>query len=252
MKRRSQKTELDRIGERLRIILARETENIVAAGGLMVEARDHLERGQWMPWIENFGVSHDTALNYIAAAHFAIKHLATESDNTELRTVRIKAARFVAPTILYDLANDKYTEEDTAAIVAAIRECRERIDIKRADAICEALLAAELAAEEAAEDAAEDEAEDAPEPEDGSAPDDGAADFDPNVILDGEPPVLPPTAPAPPPLVQFHFDPLIDGLKKIYTRPAHEFAGTTHTASDLEAIGNFLLYLASLKKKAAA
>jgi hypothetical protein len=55
-------------------VLDAETNNVVAIGNLLIEAREQLEHGQWTPWLkENFRMSADTAANYMDAAGFASK-----------------------------------------------------------------------------------------------------------------------------------------------------------------------------------
>jgi hypothetical protein len=54
------------IKDELDIALKRETANLIAIGGLLVEARRHLRHGEWYPWLEqNFSLSRHSADRYI-------------------------------------------------------------------------------------------------------------------------------------------------------------------------------------------
>jgi Protein of unknown function (DUF3102) len=40
-------------------------EHAMAAGDILIEAKDQLKHGQWLPWLETSGVSERTAQRYI-------------------------------------------------------------------------------------------------------------------------------------------------------------------------------------------
>ena len=73
MNRRTKKTELDKIKEKLRQRLSSETTNIWEIGQLLIKARQQLEleHGEWMPLLaQNFDLSYRTALRYIKVEEY--------------------------------------------------------------------------------------------------------------------------------------------------------------------------------------
>ena len=51
-----------------------ENSNIITIGSLLIEAREQVEHGQWMKWLnENFDSSVSTAENYMNTAKLAAK-----------------------------------------------------------------------------------------------------------------------------------------------------------------------------------
>jgi DUF3102 family protein len=222
------KTALDRIATQLRALLRGETKNVIEIGKLLIESREHLQHGEWLPWLaENFALSDRTALNYMNAAEYVARKSETVSDFANL-----------SPSVLYWLAAGNCNEQEEAAILAATREGR--VDQDAAAAICAALA---LADDDDAEDADNEDADD----EDGSG-EGGGQDGDPKenaeieAILDGPPPEVPPPAPnlAPPDYALRDFDDAISALKRLMTKPLAQFAKTTHTANDLEGVECFI------------
>jgi Protein of unknown function (DUF3102) len=72
-KRRTNRT-LAVIKDELDIALKRETANLIAVGGLLVEARRHLRHGEWYPWLEqNFSLSRQSADRYIGIYRVSMK-----------------------------------------------------------------------------------------------------------------------------------------------------------------------------------
>src|SRR5262249_51247989 len=68
------RTKLDRLATRLRAALKRETANAVVIGRLLIESRNHLDHGEWQPWLaKNFDLSYRTALNYVSAAEYVAR-----------------------------------------------------------------------------------------------------------------------------------------------------------------------------------
>jgi hypothetical protein len=104
------KTELDKITEKLRDRLRAEATNIWEVGRLLIQAREQLdiEHGDWMPWLaQNFDLSHRTALRYIKVEEYRRRKFDTVANLTSF-----------SPTVLYDLAEGQYTEEEEAALLA--------------------------------------------------------------------------------------------------------------------------------------
>ena len=80
MNRRTKKTELDKIKEKLRQRLSAETTNIWEIGQLLIKARQQLEleHGEWMPLLaQNFDLSYRTALRYIKVEEYRRSKIAT-------------------------------------------------------------------------------------------------------------------------------------------------------------------------------
>jgi hypothetical protein len=217
MKPRRKVTKLDAIRDKIRHALGGETHNIVTAGYFLGQSRERedLQHGEWMQWIEKeFEFSYRTALRYVAAAAFAVDKLQTKGDVVKSDTVAIMAARFVSPTVLYNLAEGRYTLEQADAIVAAIKECKVRIEPDRAANICVALIRPP---------------EPAPPPEPMAPPEpaksaDGDGGDDPDAILDGPPPELPPApSAAAADFLLPAFDRALDQLQQLSTKPAAKF-----------------------------
>jgi DUF3102 family protein len=214
------KTALDQIATQLRALLRGETKNIIEIGKLLIESREHLEHGEWLPWLaENFALSDRTALNYMNAAAYVARKSETVSDFANL-----------SPTVLYALAAGNCNEQEEAAILAATREGR--VDQDAAAAIC-----AELAP------ADDDDADDEDDSSESGGQDDAAKEnAEIKAILDGPPPEVPPPAPnlAPPDYALCAFDDAIGALKRLMTKPLAQFAKTIHTANDLEKVEGFI------------
>jgi Protein of unknown function (DUF3102) len=88
-------------------IHALERRSIFDIGKLLIEARDTCEHGEWGDWLDNeFDWSHDTAENYMAAAHLAAK----------FRTVRDLK---VPARIIYSLGED-IDDPNLPAIIEAL------------------------------------------------------------------------------------------------------------------------------------
>jgi hypothetical protein len=209
----------------LRTVLRRETTDIILIGNLLIEARRHLDHGEWQPYLaENFDLSIRTAQNYFAAAEYVgrKKQIGIVADFANL-----------SASVLYALAGGDYNEQEEAEILAQTK-AGNRIDQDRAWAICEALAPPD-----------DDDADDSDDQEDdGEDGDDKPAVEDPEVaaILDGPPPAVPPTAPIPPPtdFALRAFDDAIGALKQLMTKPSAQFARTVHSANDLESIESFI------------
>jgi hypothetical protein len=204
----------------LHAALRRESADVIAVGRLLTEARDQLDHGEWLPWLEeNFSMmSVRSAENYMDAARFADKFASVA--NLKLR-----------PTALYLLGHDLacpsglYDHKAISAILKAAKT--EWISAERAYGIAMSLVKPkppktieEIEAEMAAKTASQKEIDD---------------------ILDGPPPELPPA-----PEATVHevilpsFDQAIRNLKNLKTKPLDKFLKTERSAYDIHAIGDFL------------
>jgi hypothetical protein len=225
MTKRIKQTALDKITDKLRAALRNENAAITRIGNLLRESRLHLDHGDWMSWLEdNFDLSYRTAIRYIKAAEYCQDKSATVAN--------------LAPSVLYRLSEAGYSPAEEEAILARAKRCR--VDVGRAEAICDEVNGATAGSETAG--AAPSDTE--------SAPDEG---FDPDAILDGPPPELPPLERAEP--VDFllpAFDQAINKLKELSTKHSDKFLGSTHSISDIEAVADFLFHIAQTKAKAAA
>jgi DUF3102 family protein len=222
--------EIALITTELQTALKREAIDIIAIGGLLIEARAQLKHGEWLPWLkENFGSSTHTAENYMAAAHFGAKFETVS--NLKLR-----------PTALYRLGRELdnptglYGRTTIKAILKAAET--EWINEDRADEIARSLQPPEppktIEEEIAAETAAQSEIDD---------------------ILEGPPPELPPAPEAtvhdvilPP------FDQAVTTLAQLQTKPLASFAASTHQPHNIRAVIVFLQEVADEieRQKAAA
>jgi len=220
------RTELDRLAAQLLRALRRETTDIIAIGKLLIACRKHLEHGEWQPWLaENFDLSLRTAHNYVAAAEYVARVSATVADFGN-----------VAPGVLYELAaGSYYSEAEEAAILAA--SLKRRIDETRAGEICDAL--------------APPDSPDEPDADDDAGDDDPEDDPDIAAILAAPPPDVPPPEPADPRNFALEdFDRTVTALMRHVTKPSAQFAGTVHSADDLEKIESFIRAVADRARKA--
>lgn len=178
-----------------------------------------MEHGEWQLWLaDNFDLSYRTALRYCTAAEYLYACAHGKSDTMSLINV--------SPTVLYALAEGRYSEVAEKAILAASRKGR-RIDQTRA--------------EEIREEADSNYEGDAADDEDGDGAE-AAADPESEAIIDGDPPKVPPSAPiqTPPNFALSNFDFAVKLLKKHMTKPLAQFAGTVHSAEDLEKVEAFI------------
>jgi hypothetical protein len=66
--------DLTAITDELRTAIEGEASNVITVGSLLIEARAHLNRGKWLPWLGvNFAMSTRTAENYMHAGRLAAK-----------------------------------------------------------------------------------------------------------------------------------------------------------------------------------
>ena len=228
-------TELDRIAAKLHTVLRQDTTSIIEKGKLLLRSRALLadEHGQWMPWLaENFDMSYVSALNYCKAAEYVAR------TRTKFTTVVN-----LSPSVLYQLADGDYNEQEEAAILAQAKAGK-RVDQDRADAICEALIPPPMM---------DDDDDDDNGGDDDTAPPPAAEDPDIAAILDGLPPAVPPPAPlaAPPDYALRAFDEALTALKELVTKPAAQFASTSHPAGYLEQVEGFIRAVADRVREGA-
>jgi hypothetical protein len=65
-------TVLANLTNKLRSCLAVDAMNVYAIGKILVDAHKVLEHGEWLPWVEDFGISEQSARNYKAAHRFKV------------------------------------------------------------------------------------------------------------------------------------------------------------------------------------
>jgi Protein of unknown function (DUF3102) len=92
------------VGE-IRKTLSNDTANVIRRGQLLIEAKDQLEHGEWLPWLEdNFDMDERTAQRAMAVAEFASKY-----DN--LSDLRLKKSA------LYELSTKRYPANVVEAVL---------------------------------------------------------------------------------------------------------------------------------------
>lgn len=223
------------ISGELQTALKGEATNIIVAGGLLVEAQEQLEHGQWLPWLKaNFGSSVSTAENYMNAARLA----------AEFPTVANLKLR---PSALYVLGrcwSHHYGPFSRAKVIEAVLAAAENewVDSDRAREIARSLSPPkdEGKAAEAAAAAAEAVAEAAAAAKAAAAENEAEAES----ILDGPPPELPPTPDAAHDVILPPFDQALKTLGSLITKPLDRFVATSHAPSSIRATGDFLIDVA--------
>lgn len=221
--------ELNVIEGELRTALGSETTNIVVIGNLLVEAKDAVGHGMWLPWLrDGFALTDRSARRYMRAATWAAK------SDTGVHFANL------SPSLLYEISREfcPYTKKDIAAIMELAKSGRVGED--KAEEIYRAKLARETAKERAKD--AKQEAKEAVEQASAVA----KAAEEAAALLDGPPPVLPPTEEPPPasatafrPRLQ-DFDAAVDTLLKLSTKSAAKFLETRHSISELQTAADFL------------
>jgi hypothetical protein len=184
--------------------------NIIKRGELLQEAKDQLEHGQWLPWLEeNFEMDERTAQRAVAVAKFASKY----DSLSDLHLTK---------SALYELSSGDYPAK---VIKAALKEAESKqVNDSRLYEINEELNPPE------------------PEPvEDDDIPEADGAEAEAEEILDGPPPDLPPSEPPTPTDFKLaQFDRAVKMLAELHTGSVKKFVGTAHSADDLRKIADFL------------
>ena len=213
------------VGE-IRKTLRNDIGNIIKRGDLLLEAKDQLGHGEWLPWLEeNFDMEERTAQRAMAAAKFAAKY-----DNvSDLRLT--KAA-------LYELSTGDYPPK---VIKAALKEAASKqVNDWRLSEIDRELNPPKP-----------EPVEDFPESDELKERLRAEAELDAEMekILDEPPPDLPPAEPSVPvdfALVQFNN--AIKALEELQTKSVNRFTGTTHNADELRKVADFLFAVANAVK----
>ena len=255
MKSPTNKSKLDQLASKIRSALGRDTKNPIEIGKCLIESRDELDYGDWLGWLkENFDISRRSAYRNISAARFA---------ETDLKFATVAN---LARSVLYALAEGRYSAEQKDAILAATREGR--VDTTRAAAICQKLKTPTIADPAPTADKVDDDANaggaGTEKIQDGSPPavsppaaatadsvnDADAEDAEIEKILDGAPPDVPPPAPITTPDFDLrNFDMTVGLFKRHMTMPAAKFGNTTHSAGDLEVVAGFIRAVADQARK---
>ena len=209
------KRPIEAIAEQLQLVMKRETTDIIAIGGLLLEAKERLTKhGRWMPWLKvNFGSSKRTADNYINAARLAgqIGNVA----NLKLR-----------PTALYLLGSYIDDEPDDlfspAALKAILKVAEtEWVNAERAYAIAQSLVP--------------------PVEEEKPSEEESLSDQEIADILDGPPPEVPPAPPpSPPDVILPPFVAALATLDRLKTKSSTNFVGNPYTPDQIDDIIAFL------------
>lgn len=216
---RKEARKLGDIASELEGAVKAETTNVIVIGNLLIEAKEQLEHGDWLPWLaENFDSSTSTASNYMGAAKFAAKFPTVGNLKLRLSAIYLPSTddgmlfdQTVIKAVLKEAENTWITDDRVWEIDLAMRPKPQPPETD------------ENVNEEAHE----------------------ATDEEAYALIDGPPPDLPPAPQAtdhdvilPP------FDQAIKTLVTLQTKPLAKFAGTAHKPSDIRAVGDFLHCLA--------
>jgi hypothetical protein len=206
-----------------RAVLKRETTDIIALGDLLLEIREQIAHGQWLPLLKSeLGLGRSSAQNYMNAARFAAKYPTV--GNLKLQ-----------PTVLYWLGGGTIPLDEIDAIFKAAET--EWVDLERADEIGE-LLRAERMGDTEEELEREEE------------PVAAAAHSETEDILAGPPPDLSPAPePAPINIPLQEFDEAVGTLFRLNTKPRHSFASTTHGLKVFNTVAEFMGVVADQLKR---
>ncbi len=228
------KRAIDVIASELQSALRRETVTIIDIGNLLLEAKDQLGHGEWLPWLKaNFGSSIRSAQNYMNAARFAFK-------NAMVAHLNLK------PPVLYLLGGDTIPLDEKAAILKVAET--EWVDLERAEEIINSIHFERLRPGDTPEEIADREQR-AEQMQREQAARHHAVEAERSEIddiLDGPPPELPGGGePAPTDLTLKEFDEAISTLLRLNTKPLSSFAGTAHDVGKLNTVALFMREVAS-------
>jgi Protein of unknown function (DUF3102) len=228
--------------------------DIIAIGGLLLEAKLQFRHGGFLPWVESeFDFSIRTAQNYMRAHKFATKN-ATVADLQ------------LTPSALYALAEgQRYFSEETSRcrcveytadeIALVLKEAAEqRVTGDRAVEIIEAdrLRKADAAKTEAAEQEPKDSEAQQQEAEAAAAQ---AAEAEATLDAGSELPPPEPSESQASPLdkaILTTFEEAIASLRSVMTKHASDFRSSYFTAAQLQTIAGFLQQVAVAKGAAVA
>jgi hypothetical protein len=225
---------IDTITKDLRAAFKEEAANAIKIGGLLLEAKQQLGHGEWLPWLEKeFSMSERTAQRRMQVHAFA--------KSATLADLKLRVSA------LYLLSDGTFTSEETAAIIAAAKT--EWVGVKKAKSIAAAIKPAATPAEQWPEPPAGD----TNLPETSPVRDDEASALAyteqpaPPLVPEDQPPSLPVSPPPPSPgetYLKERFAAAVLELRKLNTKPSATFAGVI-PAADLEIIANFLNQVAA-------
>jgi hypothetical protein len=228
---------LAKIEAALEASFKRENRSIVEIGGLLIEAKEQLDRhGRWLLWLQaKFPHAIRTAQNYMAAHRFAAKYATVAHLN-------------LAPSALYTLARFD-SEGKTKAVKAALREAKTKwVDYERVYEIYRELTPAlDLPPPPAPPAAAEEPPDEAPG-EEAPGEEESGEEEPPD---DDRPPPTPPPGLNPRQAAQLRqFEEAAKALLGLAAKPSREFATADMAGFDLETIADFLRQVAKEKSKA--
>jgi len=215
----------------MRTTLRDDVANIIKRGELLREAKDQLEHGQWLPWLEdNFDMGERSAQRAMLVAEFAAKY----DRLTDLNLTK---------GALYALASGEYPANVIQAVIA--RGVSELPASSGHSLFTESTLDdinAELNPEPVGDEEPDEQDEDDQEAEEQSEDEAEAED-----ILDGPPPDLPPSAepPRPADFTLAQFDKAVKSLAELHTKSVRKFIGSAHSGDELKKIADFLCAVAA-------
>ena len=203
----------------IRKTLRNDIANIIKRGELLQEAKDQVEHGQWLPWLEeNFDMDERTAQRAMAVAKLAAKY----DRLSDLRLTK---------SALYELSSGDYPEK---VIKAVLKEAESKqVNDSSLYEINDELNPPEP-----------EPVEDLPETDESEV----EAEAEAEEILDGPPPDLPPAAepPAPTDYTLAQFDKAVKSLAELHTKSVRKFIGSAHSGDDLRKIADFLCAVADI------
>jgi hypothetical protein len=239
---RAAKRDLSVIEAELHTALKSEIANKIKVGGLLVEAKEAVRHGEWLPWLErNFALSERSAQHYMVAFKFAAKYECGADLKLRLNAIyELEKSDEETVGAVLQLAKTEWLNGEVVARVAeafrrsknAAFENEECEAERRSEEQVEAIVAAQAEATIKQEAEARAEAE---------------------TILDAAPPELPLTAARAPRLrdefLTSAFQRAIKMLKDMMTKPAAKFVRADYSATDLELVANFLNQVAAAKQR---
>jgi hypothetical protein len=218
--------------------LKREVGDVVKTGGLLAEAKEQLDHGDWLPWLEkNFPPSARSAQRYMAAAEFAAKYDSVAHLHLEVSAL---FALLEADQDGHFAAVQAALEEAKVTWVSAGRVWSIVADLRRAEGPDES-------GDDDARPSDESGEEQLPASDgDGGSPKEGGA---PPPDDDRPPPAPPPSLTLRQAAQLQRFESAAKDLLGLAAKPAREFLATAISDFNLETLANFLQQVAREKLK---